>query len=300
MKPSHLPNRLLAILFAAFVAMAGSAHAQLEYFEKTSDLASISDEDLEDIFDQVQAGKIFQIKITGSIIPTFDTTGSPFGIDGMSSTPVPVIAYVIVDTNRSGPTVTQGGSTGYQGNQILAVYIHVGPENSPLKEIGFINFTPLSSKFTPSALDITTFNGSGESAQLWVNQDLDTGTPTIASIRLDNGMDNFRFGPVHSINGGILGGVYVEELPDNSTGDVTSVQVRNLTQEFGAFLGNEQLREIALTIAKSKLNKAKKKAKKAKLKADAKARKKAKKALKKAKKKAKKAQTELNAVGDPF
>lgn len=296
MRQSHLLNRLLPLLLAPFLAIVGSAHAQLEYFASTTNIETINDATLEDIFDEIAAGEIFQVKITGSIIPTVGTSGSPFGINGASSTPIPVIAYVMVDTTRTGPKVTGSNlHIGYQGSQILAVYIHIGPENNPLHEIGYVNFPPLTSKFSPSTL-IPVTSTSGDPAEFWVNQDLNTGNPTIASISLNNGSDSFRFGPRH-VTSGPMGGVYVQESSDYSTGDVTGVQVSNLTAQYGAFLRNLEFRTIALTIAKSKLKKAKKKAREAKSEGRA-AAKKAKKKLKKAQRKAKKAANARAATDD--
>lgn len=264
MKRFNHHHRLVALFLAPFLALLGSAQAQLEYLAETTNIAEINDADLHNILDQIGAGRIYQVKITGSIIPTVDTSGSPFGINEMSSTPVPAIAYVMVDTTRTGPKVTGGGLHGYQGSQILAVYIHIGPENNPLHEIGYVNFPPLTSDFSPSTL--TPVMSGGPSAELWVNQDLDTGTPTIASIRLENGMDSFRFGPLHAPSG-ILGGVYVQEESSYSTGDVTSVQMSNLTALYGTFLTNRELRQIAFEVAKSQLAKIKKKLAKSKKKA---------------------------------
>ena len=93
--------------------MAGTAQAQLEFFEKSSDLAALSDADLDTIYNEVQAGKISQVTITCSVIPSLDSAPlAAFGIDIMSDVPVPVIAKVMVDTTSSGPKVTEAGNVG--------------------------------------------------------------------------------------------------------------------------------------------------------------------------------------------
>ena len=97
----------------------------------------------------------------------------------------------------------------------------------------------------------------GSSAEFWVNQDLETGVPTIANISLQNGSEDFRFGPLHVTSGTPLGGVYLYDGANLSTGNVTGVEVRNLTAEFGIFLENEDVKKFLLAEAKKKVAAAK-------------------------------------------
>lgn len=290
------------ILIASILALTSSVEAQLEFLSNSTNLENVPGPEFQRLVDQINNGNTLFVRISGEIIPSVGGSAiAPFEIDENSNLPIIVTASVLVDTTRNGPRVSGGnGNVGYQGSQILAVYIQVNDPQvlfNSYKQIGYTNFLPLISDFDPVTL-FSTDSGGGANAELWVDQDLVSGTPTVASIRLDNGNESFRFGPIHAIQG-ILGGVFIkDELGNFSEGSVTDVSVQNVTSIYQAglsgFFDHVAIANVLLIRQKKLFKKAKKKAKKLE---DSKAKKKA---IKKAKKKLSRAQIEFDSATNSF
>ena len=281
MTSPNLPKRLLPLLMAYFLpgSFAAAQYSTSEAyslvtFDRVSDIASTAgsigeynyDEPaFRDILTRIANGNVWQSKITGTIIPTEDSsfTGGPYGIDSMSSDPVPVTAYVVTDSNKSGGVTGSNGEVGYNGDQILAVYIRIGPETTfdgqgvhpgtLFHEVGYVNFPPLAAKSSPlensefyngsnfSPLIPGTPEGSSSSAELWS----ESGDPNPLSINFDG---RFMFGPIFADFGSPLGDIYIGEGSNYSIGHITSIESRNISLDLKNW--NENYNEVSGILAR--------------------------------------------------
>lgn len=262
-----MSRRVLALLLPAILAFAGTAHAQLEFFSKVADLSNGAK--ILEVLNKVATGQFYQVGYKGTI----DTEGETvFGQNGSS---IPIVAYVVVDTSESiGPKVEYAlgasdgnGSTlgspfiGYREDQIIAIYVRFGTYETAYLRNPYLSLAPL---LAVTALDDLVLGSSLPApANLWLDDDLDSGSPDFGWFQLTDGMKFFRF-DIGNDSESVLDLTAAIQIYDDSLfafGDVTEFTIEDLSAAAADFLGDTNGLKKAIKRTELKLKKAKAKAK---------------------------------------
>ncbi|MDF1859147.1 MAG: hypothetical protein P1U87_02965 [Verrucomicrobiales bacterium] len=257
-------NLLALLLLISLLLTGGAANAQYEALSRVTNLPALSSPLFENLKTDILNSQFYEIKISATIDTNGDSTDpAPFGISGSS---VPFVAYIVIDAANFGPGTNDGlGHFGYTGSQVIGVYFRIGPESAPNKEAGYINYPGLTATFPSVTLGSSNYQGNGGSASIWLDDDLDGGTPTAASVYLDEGSNNFRAGPLYVNSSTPGGGLYIQNSIGNySTANVSNVRVKDISADLIEFFGDEEAATKRRKAAKKKYDQAQKKLKAAK------------------------------------